>query len=86
MGRLDDADAHFQAALDRNGRMGAWPLVARTQLAYARMLAQRDQPGDTEHGDSLLDACEEIAEELHMANLGEQAQALRKHLAERAEE
>jgi len=80
MGRLDDADAHFQGALDRNGRMGAWPLVARTQVAYARMLVGRDQPGDREHADSLLDAAEEIAEELHMISLGLKAQELRKSL------
>jgi DNA-binding SARP family transcriptional activator len=81
LGRLDDADAHFQQALDRNGRMGAWPLVARTQVAYARMLSDRDQPGDREHADSLLDAAEEIAEELHMSTLGLKAQELRNHLA-----
>jgi DNA-binding SARP family transcriptional activator len=77
LGRTDDADMHFQAALDRNGRMGAWPLVARTQVAYARMLAARNQPGDCEHADSLLDAAEEIAEELGMVTLGLKAQELR---------
>jgi DNA-binding SARP family transcriptional activator len=80
MGRLDDADAHFQQALDRNGRMGAWPLVARTQVAYARMLIARSQPGDCEHADSLLDAAEEIAEELKMVTLGLRAQELRAQL------
>jgi DNA-binding SARP family transcriptional activator len=80
LGRIDDADAHFQKALDRNGRMGAWPLVARTQVAYARMLLDRDQPGDREHADSLLDAAEEIAEELHMVTLGLRAQELRRQL------
>ena len=77
IGNLDDADAHFQEALDRNGRMGAWPLVARTQVAYARMLINRNQPGDREHADSLLDAAEEIAEELRMISLGLRAQELR---------
>jgi tetratricopeptide (TPR) repeat protein len=80
MGKLDAADAHFQHALDRNGRMGAWPLVARTQVAYARMLLNRDQPGDREHADSLLDAAEEIAEELQMVSLGLKAQELRRLL------
>lgn len=80
MGDLDAADAHFQHALDRNGRMGAWPLVARTQVAYARMLINRDQPGDREHADSLLDAAEEIAEELKMISTGLRAQELRAQL------
>jgi tetratricopeptide (TPR) repeat protein len=80
LGRLDDADTHFQNALDRNGRMGAWPLVARTQVAYARMLIGRGQPGDHEHADSLLDAAEEIAEELRMVSLGLRAQELRARL------
>jgi DNA-binding SARP family transcriptional activator/tetratricopeptide (TPR) repeat protein len=81
LGRLDDADTHFQQALDRNGRMGAWPLVARTQVAYARMLIGRGQPGDLEHADSLLDAAEEIAEELRMVSLGLRAQELRAQLS-----
>jgi tetratricopeptide (TPR) repeat protein len=81
LGHYDDADGHFQAALDRNGRMGAWPLVGRTQVAYARMLLDRDQPGDREHADSLLDAAEEIAEELRMVTLGLRAQELREELA-----
>jgi hypothetical protein len=77
MGRIDTADMHFQQALDRNGRMGAWPLVARTQVAYAQMLITRNQPGDREHADSLLDAAEEIAEELRMVSTGLRAQELR---------
>jgi hypothetical protein len=80
LGRLDDADTHFQNALDRNGRMGAWPLVARTQVSYAQMLIGRDQPDDREHADSLLDAAEEIAEELRMVSLGLRAQELRARL------
>jgi DNA-binding SARP family transcriptional activator len=80
LGNTDDADGHFQNALDRNGRMGAWPLVARTQVAYARMLIDRNQTGDREHADSLLDAAEEIAEELRMTSLGLRAQELRARL------
>jgi hypothetical protein len=40
------AAAHFEAGLAMNTRMGARPLVARTQQAFAALLAARDAPGD----------------------------------------
>src|SRR5207244_7908871 len=38
IGRLNDAEAHFQAAIDFNSRLGARAWRARTELAYAQML------------------------------------------------
>ena len=46
--RPDDAEHHFERALDLNGRIGARPWLAHTQRDYARMLSTRDRPGDTE--------------------------------------
>ena len=40
LGRLDDAQAHLELALQFNQRMGARPSVARTQFEYARLAAQ----------------------------------------------
>src|SRR4029453_3052919 len=38
MSRWEDAERHFQHALDANARMGARPAVAWTQYQYADML------------------------------------------------
>ena len=46
--RPDDAEQHFERALDLNGRIGARPWLAHTQRDYARMLSRRDRPGDKE--------------------------------------
>jgi tetratricopeptide (TPR) repeat protein len=53
MGRWDDSEAHFEAALEANARMGAIPWVARTQRDYARMLRARGGPGDDERAELL---------------------------------
>jgi len=45
-GDVPAAAAHFEAGLAMNTRMGARPLVARTQQAFAALLAARDAPGD----------------------------------------
>ena len=53
LGRADDAEAHFEAALAMNERMGAEPWLARTRAEYARMLAAR---GDHARARELSDA------------------------------
>jgi DNA-binding SARP family transcriptional activator len=54
LGHLENADRHFQAALEMNARMGARPWLAHTQEDYARMLFDRDAPGDQEKARELL--------------------------------
>lgn len=49
-----DAESHFEYALAANERINARPWVALTQRDYARMLLQRDSPGDTEKAKRLL--------------------------------
>jgi DNA-binding CsgD family transcriptional regulator/tetratricopeptide (TPR) repeat protein len=68
---------HFEDALAMNGRMGAPPFVARTQLAYAAMLARRDAPGDRARARALTDAVLATANELGMIRLAAEATALR---------
>ena len=51
--RWNDADHHFEAALEANARMGARPWHARTRQDYARMLRTRDNPGDRARAESL---------------------------------
>jgi DNA-binding SARP family transcriptional activator/tetratricopeptide (TPR) repeat protein len=48
MERWDDAERHFENALETNGRIGARPWLAHTQEDYARMLLARGTPGDEE--------------------------------------
>ena len=46
LSRYDDAQRHFEAALEMNARIRARMWVAYTQYDYARMLVTRDGPGD----------------------------------------
>jgi hypothetical protein len=46
LGRWDDAEHHFQVALDVNRRLGATPYLARTHAGYAAMCAVREGPDD----------------------------------------
>lgn len=54
LGRLDDADAHFRAAAAMNERMQAPFFTARTQVEHAKLLLERDAPGDGERAIELL--------------------------------
>src|SRR5262249_34914996 len=45
---------HFEAALGRHQQRGARPVVARTQYAYAAMLAARNAPGEAAHAQAHL--------------------------------
>ena len=69
MSRGDDAVRHFQESLERNTQMGARPWVAHTQHDLAVTLIKRDNPGDAERADELLDAALRTCEELGMPAL-----------------
>jgi tetratricopeptide (TPR) repeat protein len=75
LGQWDDAEAHFQAALDLNARLGALPWLARTQLGYAAMLLGRRQTGDAERARDLLHSGLDAARDLGMTTLAERARA-----------
>jgi DNA-binding CsgD family transcriptional regulator len=47
MCRWEEAEAHFQAALEMHTRMGAKPCLAHTQYEYARMLLTRSSAAST---------------------------------------
>jgi tetratricopeptide (TPR) repeat protein len=59
LGRYDDAERHFERALDVNARIRARIWVVHTQHDYARMLVARDRPGDRERAAAL--AAESLA-------------------------
>jgi DNA-binding SARP family transcriptional activator len=52
--RLDEAAAHYEAALAMNRRLGARPWLAHTQEDYARMLFARGDSKDAARARSLL--------------------------------
>jgi hypothetical protein len=75
MGLWNDAEAHFDAALDLNARLGALPWLARTQHAYALMLLTRHLSLDAERARELLWRALATARDLGMTTLAERAEA-----------
>jgi tetratricopeptide (TPR) repeat protein len=68
MSRWDDAAQHFEQALVMNQRMGARPWLAHTQHDYARTLIARNDRGDRERANELLDHALATYHELGMHN------------------
>jgi tetratricopeptide (TPR) repeat protein len=69
MGRCEESEAHFEAALELNEKMGARSWLARTQHQYAEMLLARDEPGDRNRAAELRKAAVATARELGMKSL-----------------
>ena len=69
MSRWEEAEAHFEHALEMNARMGARPWLAHTQHQYAGMLLARGQREDRTRAMTLLDEALTIAHELGMQSL-----------------
>ena len=61
LGRLDDADQYFATAAAGNERMAAPFLMARTCVAWARMLLRRDDRGDRDRARDLLGRGHDLA-------------------------
>jgi hypothetical protein len=76
LGRVDDAVAHYAAALDLEERLKAAPLTARTRYWCARTLHARGTPTDEKHAAKLLEAALATAHELGMSRLAADAQEL----------
>jgi DNA-binding SARP family transcriptional activator len=66
LARWDDAEHHFEAALEMNERMGAKPWAAHTRRDYGHMLAVRDATGDSRRAEELLAAAATTYTELGM--------------------
>lgn len=66
--RDEDAERHFEDALEQNTRIGARPLVARTQFEYAVMLRRRGA-GDEKRTSRLLAAAQTTCRTLGMRAL-----------------
>lgn len=61
IGDYAGAEIHFDAAIEANTRMQAAPYLARTRLAYAQLLAQRQAEGDAARA---VELCEDAIHEL----------------------
>ena len=84
LGDLDQADRQFEAAAAFNQAMHALPWVAHTQHDQARMLLQRDRPGDHDRARRLLSDCLEACSNLGMAALAGKVGALLSGLGDEA--
>jgi tetratricopeptide (TPR) repeat protein len=67
--RWPEAEAHFQAALDRLQRLDARPYLARTRYEYARTLKMRAAPGDGARAAALFAQARAEAEALELSGL-----------------
>jgi tetratricopeptide (TPR) repeat protein len=71
IGRLDDADRHLTQAIAVNERMRARPWAAHSQRDLARVLRQRDAPGDRDRASELERRALAAARQLGMVALTE---------------
>jgi tetratricopeptide (TPR) repeat protein len=76
LGKWDEAEAHYTAAIELETGLRSPPLLARTEYWYGRMLLERGRPGDADQARALLKSAVETAEALGMARLAAQASEL----------
>jgi tetratricopeptide (TPR) repeat protein len=76
LGRWDEAETHFQAALDANQAAGAPVLVAHTRRHYSALLRARGADGDWERAIDLLVEAAAIYRRLEIERLAEEAEAI----------
>jgi tetratricopeptide (TPR) repeat protein len=76
MGRFEDAERHFDVAIDTERRMEARPWVAHAQHGLASMLLVRGAAGDGERANALLDKVRAAYRELGMESWVARARAV----------
>jgi predicted ATPase/class 3 adenylate cyclase len=76
MGRWEEAARHFEYAIEMNMALEARPYLAHTQEDYARMLIDRDGPGDRDKAFRLLTEAVAMYREIGMPKHMEMAEAL----------
>jgi class 3 adenylate cyclase len=75
--RWDDAERHYQDAMEMDKRMGAGRFAGWTFHHYADMLLRRDGPGDRPKALSLLSQALDVAERLGLTTLLERSLAMK---------
>jgi tetratricopeptide (TPR) repeat protein len=81
MGEFDVAAVHYERAVTRCSGVGARPVLASTQAAYATLLAARGKPEDLLRATALLDEASSTAHKLGMSPLAARVDSLRGRLA-----
>lgn len=76
LGRFDDAERHYEAALVLEAGLRAPPFIARSRYWYGRMLIERGRPEDADRARDLLMLAKLTAEQLGMARLASQTAEL----------
>jgi hypothetical protein len=76
MGRDDDAERHFEVAIETEQRMRARPWLAHAQHELAAMLLARRAAGDSERALALLEDALATYRELGMDAWAAQVEAL----------
>jgi DNA-binding SARP family transcriptional activator/tetratricopeptide (TPR) repeat protein len=71
----EQAELHFEDALEMNAKMGVRPWLAHTEIDYARMLNARNARGDRQRARTLLDAARQTYRELGMRSYAASAAA-----------
>lgn len=73
MGRVRDAETHFEAALrlDQRAHMPVW--IAHSELAYGRFLAARGRAGDRQRARGLLSSARDAALSMGLARVADGA-------------
>ena len=75
LGRHDEAEALFEAALAMNERLGAPYWIARTKLDYADLLTSRAQPDDNAKATDLVQQALAAAQQYGFGALQQRATA-----------
>ncbi|MGD0595754.1 MAG: AAA family ATPase [Acidimicrobiales bacterium] len=73
LGRPEDLDARFAAALELEGSIGATALAARTRVWWARGLIDRGRPGDASRARELLEEATSAAQQLGLVVITREA-------------
>jgi DNA-binding CsgD family transcriptional regulator len=76
LGEWADAEAHFEAALELNARLGAQTWLAHTAYEYGRMLLLRRTAGDRARAAALLGKAISVAESAGLVSLAARAAKL----------
>jgi DNA-binding winged helix-turn-helix (wHTH) protein/tetratricopeptide (TPR) repeat protein len=69
LGKWEEAEDHFAAALRVNGRLGARAMMARTRYQYAQMLIARGAAGDRMRAKQLIDDARAEAQALGLRDV-----------------
>lgn len=76
--RWDDAESHFEAAIELNANTGGRPWLARAQFELARMLLARRRPGDRVRSRDLLATALGIARDTGMRGLQDKIEGIQR--------